>query len=298
MPEPIAVLAMPGFADCAAKLAERLAIPALDIAVHSFPDGESLVTARTLAGKAIVYCSLDRPNTKLVDLALAASALRDQGVERLVLVAPYLCYMRQDTAFHPGEAVSQRVIGPWLAHIFDRIVTVDPHLHRTADIAEALPGTEADALSAAPLLAELIRRDENDGGIVLVGPDSESRQWVERIAAPLAAAALIGAKSRDGDRKVRIEIPDVEQVDGRIVYIVDDMVSSGVTLATCAEKLIEAGARRVEVVVVHALCGADDLAMMQAAGIARLRSTDSVIHPTNAISLAPLLADGLKSETG
>jgi ribose-phosphate pyrophosphokinase len=229
---------------------------------------------------------------------LAASALRDQGAGRLVLVAPYLCYMRQDTAFHPGEAVSQHVIGPWLAQIFDRIVTVDPHLHRTLDITTALPGTEAQALSAAPLLAELIGRDEGMGDIVLIGPDSESRQWVEQIAALQAVPFLIGDKIRDGDRKVRIDIPDAEQVDGRKAYIVDDMVSSGVTLATCAQQLIQAGARRVEVLVVHALCSADDFAMMEAAGIARLQSTDSVIHPTNAISLSPLLADALKSEIG
>lgn len=298
MSEHTAVFAMPGFADCAENIADRLGTPCCDVVVHYFPDGESLVSAATSARCAIVYCSLDRPNTKLVNLVLAAAALRDQGVERLVLIAPYLCYMRQDTAFHPGEAVSQRVIGPWLGQIFDRIVTVDPHLHRTSDIAEALPGAEAQALSATPLLAELIRRDEGGGDIVLVGPDSESRQWVERIAGPLAAPALIGSKIRDGDRKVRIEIPNIEQVDGCIGYIVDDMVSSGVTLATCSKKLLEAGARRVEVVVVHALCSEDDLAMMRSAGIARLRSTDSVVHPTNAISLSSLLADALMSETG
>jgi ribose-phosphate pyrophosphokinase len=296
MAEPAAVFAMPGFADHAAGLAAQLDIPAIDISVHAFPDGESLVTARATVKTAIVYCSLDRPNAKLVNLALAAAALRDQGVTRLVLVAPYLCYMRQDTAFHSGEAVSQRIIGPWLAQMFDRVVTVDPHLHRISDISEALPGTEAGAVSATPLLAALIKQDQCAEDIVLVGPDSESRQWVERIATPLAVPAMIGAKIRDGDRQVRIELPDAGLADGRVAYIADDMVSSGMTLATCARRLTEAGAARVEVVVVHALCSAEDLAMMTAAGIVRLRSTDSVPHSTNAISLSPLLADTLRSE--
>lgn len=290
------VVAMPGFADLARKLSDLLHVPFSKVVVHCFPDGESLVTARTTAKKVIVYCSLDHPNTKLVNLALAASALRDQGVERLILVAPYLCYMRQDTAFHPGEAVSQRIIGPWLARLFDRILTVDPHLHRTTDIAEALPGADAVALSATSLLAQTIQLDKNEGGIVLVGPDSESRQWVENIAETLSAPVLIGSKIRDGDRQVRMEIPELERVVGCTAYIVDDMVSSGVTLATCARKLVAAGARRVEVLVVHALCGSDDLAMMQASGISRLRSTDSVAHSTNAVSLSPLLATALESE--
>lgn len=291
-----AILAMPGFADQAAALADRLAVPCSEVAVHCFPDGESLVTARLSARTAMVYCSLDHPNAKLVNLALATAALRDQGAERIVLVAPYLCYMRQDKVFHPGEAVSQRVIGAWLGRLFDRIVTVDPHLHRTPDIADALPGADAQALTAAPLLADLIRGDGDSGNVLLIGPDGESRQWVERIAAPLGWPALIGTKTRDGDRTVRIDIPDIEQVAGHACYIADDMVSSGATLSVCAGKLIEAGATRVEVVVVHALCSDSDLAAMRTAGIDRLRSTDSVVHPSNAVSLSPLLADALKDE--
>jgi ribose-phosphate pyrophosphokinase len=288
---------MPGSADSAQSLAGLLDCPYAGITIRNFPDGENLVTAETSARTAIVYGSLDNPNEKLVNLALAASALRDQGVTRLVLVAPYLCYMRQDKAFHSGEAVSQRVIGNWLAGMFDRIVTVDPHLHRTPDIADVFPGAEADALSGTSVLADLVRGDDVAGDMVLVGPDSESRQWVERLAAALEAPALIGAKIRDGDRNVRINIPDIEDVSGRIAYLADDMVSSGTTLARSAALLTEAGARRVEAVVVHALCSPVDLASMQSAGVARLRSTDSIPHPTNAISLSPLLADALRKET-
>ncbi|MBT5049074.1 MAG: ribose-phosphate diphosphokinase [Rhodospirillaceae bacterium] len=289
---------MPGFAECAGRLAALLGIPCKGVDIHSFPDGESLVTVRNSAHTAILYCSLDYPNTKLVELTLAAAALRDQGVERLILMAPYLCYMRQDTAFHAGEAVSQRVIGNWLAGLFDRIITVDPHLHRTPDIKDVFPGAEADALSATSALAGLIRDDNCSEDFVLVGPDGESRQWVQQIAALLSVPMLIGDKVRDGDRRVRIDIPHREQVSGRIAYVVDDVVSSGVTLATSAELLIESGASRVEVIVVHALCGPDDLTRMKNAGIARLRSTDSVLHPTNAVSLAPLLAGALENEVG
>lgn len=292
------LFAMPGFAECAGRLAALSGISCKGVDIHSFPDGESLVTVGNSADTAILYCSLDRPNTKLVELMLAAAALRDQGVERLILIAPYLCYMRQDTAFHAGEAVSQRVIGDWLAGLFDRIITVDPHLHRTPDIKDVFPGAEADALSATSTLARLIRGDNCSEDFVLVGPDGESRQWVQQIAALLSVPMLIGDKVRDGDRRVRIHIPHREQVSGRIAYVVDDVVSSGVTLATSAELLIEAGASRVEVIVVHALCGPDDLTHMKNAGIDRLRSTDSVLHPTNAVSLAPLLAGALENEVG
>lgn len=294
MAEHTLLCAMPGYTEPARLLAGLLDVPVVDVGIRAFPDGESLVTVDAPAKTAILYGSLDRPNAKLVNLALAASALRDQGVQRLVLVAPYLCYMRQDTAFHVGEAVSQRVIGRWLAGIFDRVLTVDPHLHRTPDIAAVFPGAEAQALSATPVLADLIRSDETTDNLVLIGPDSESRQWVEQLASPLGVPFLIGSKIREGDRDVHITVPDLNKVQGRRAILVDDVVSSGATLAKCAKILT--GARAVEAVVVHALCDAEDLAAMQSAGICRLRSTDSIPHPTNAMSLAPLLAEAVRNE--
>ena len=95
----------------AMRLAARLAVPAHEIALHRFPDGELRVTVGPATPTTIVYASLDQPNEKLIALLFAAEALRREGAKRLVLVAPYLCYMRQDAAFRPGEAISQRVIG-------------------------------------------------------------------------------------------------------------------------------------------------------------------------------------------
>ena len=288
---------MPGSAGPASKLANRLGLPCREVSVHRFPDGESLVRVAPADGTVLLYGSLDDPNDKLVALMLAASAFRDGGARRLVLVAPYMCYMRQDIAFHAGEAVSQRVVGRFLADLFDRVVTVDPHLHRTADLAGVFAGSETTVLSAAGLLSAAIAEDgELSKDLLLVGPDAESRQWVEAVAAPLQADVLIGEKHRQGDRRVRIDLPDAARVRGRTALIVDDLVSSGVTLSVCAACLRDAGAARVEALAVHAICGDDDLAAMRRAGIGRFRSTDSVMHASNAIALAPLLAEALTGE--
>ena len=292
-----AVHAMPGYAGPAQTLATVLRLPCHDIAVHRFPDGESLVRVAPADDIVFLYGSLDDPNDKLIELMLAASAFRDDGAVRLVLVAPYMCYMRQDIAFHAGEAVSQQVVGRFLAGFFDRIVTVDPHLHRTPDLAEVFVGCETTVLSAAGLLSAAIAEEGGlDEDPILVGPDAESRQWVEAVATPLQAEILIGEKHRQGDRRVRIDLPDPTRVRGRTALIVDDLVSSGVTLSVCAARLQEAGAARVEALAVHALCRDDDLAAMRRAGIDRFRSTDSVVHASHAFSLAPLLAEALSDE--
>jgi ribose-phosphate pyrophosphokinase len=118
----------------------------------------------------IFCCSLDRPNDKLIELELAAATALQLGAELLTLVAPYLCYMRQDTAFHPGEAVSQHIVGELLARRFDTVITVDPHLHRTSVLQQAVPVRRAMALSAASAMAD--RLASRSDSPLLIGPET------------------------------------------------------------------------------------------------------------------------------
>ena len=148
------VLGFPSYREPSQRLAAAADIDYADVAVRQFPDGESLVCLpEQLPPHVIFCCSLNDPNAKLIELELAAATARELGAKQLTLVAPYLCYMRQDTAFRPGEAVSQRVIGELLARRFDALITVDPHLHRTANLAKAVPVHRAVALSAASSMA-------------------------------------------------------------------------------------------------------------------------------------------------
>ena len=282
------------FADSMAaadRLGASLDLPVRDVAVHRFPDKEALVRIPASAQSVILYRSLDDPDRKLIELLLAASAARDSGAERVILVAPYLAYMRQDKAFHPGEAVSQKVIGGLLASHFDALLTLDPHLHRVATLSEAIPGISAISLSAAPLLTALIDAGDNP---IIIGPDSESRQWTEAIARPLGLETLVATKQRLGDRQVSLTIPDVEHARGRRAIIVDDMISSGRTLVEAAKLLRQAGATSIEAIATHCLAHPDDLAFMAAHGIARIASSDSIDGPTSKAALAPLIAHAMR----
>ncbi len=158
-----------------------------------------------------------------------------------MLVAPYLCYMRQDAAFIAGEAISQRVVGALLARCFERVVTVDAHLHRTPDIASIFPGIQSDNLSAIPAIAETLRRGALDPATVVVGPDSESLPWVSDLAGRLGLRHTVATKTRHGDRAVAIEFSDPACIAGHPALIADDIVSSGGTIVTCARALSAAG---------------------------------------------------------
>lgn len=279
--------------DAALRLAEAADLQPACIARHRFPDGEvRLRLPATVPGRVTFFCGLHHPNEKLVELLLATRTARNLGAQHLTLVAPYLAYMRQDMEFEPGEAVSQRVIGRFLADLFDAIVTVDPHLHRVATLQEAAPVPHAVVLTGAEALSDLItQRRERP---ILIGPDSESAQWVERASRRHGLEHTICKKVRSGDRDVRIVLPGVN-IAGRATVILDDMASTGNTVAAAARLLQAAGAGSIDVAVTHALFMPGAEALIRSAGVQQIWSTDCIAHSTNAVPMAPLFAQALKT---
>ena len=292
----VVIQGLPSSSRDAAGLAARLGVAFHEIAIHAFPDGEIRVTAGPASTTTVIYASLDRPNDKLIALLFAADALRRGGAKRLVLVAPYLCYMRQDTAFHEGEAISQKVIGSLLARCIDRVVTVDAHLHRTPEITAVFPGIQSDNLSAMPAISETLRKTGLDPATIVVGPDAESLPWVSGLAGRLGLSYAVARKTRRGDRSVAIEFHDTARIAGHPVLIIDDVVSSGGTLIACAKALTAAGVTAIDAVATHALFPEAAYSEMVSAGIRSIRSTQSVAHFTNAIALDELFIDALKGE--
>lgn len=275
----------------AARLARAAGLEAKQVERHRFPDGELKLTLPVpLPASVTVLRSLHRPNEKLVELILLADTARALGATHVTLVAPYLAYMRQDKAFNPGEAVSQQVIGRLLAERYDAVVTVDPHLHRTSRLADAVPARRATALSAAPLIGEFLAA--RTPLPLLLGPDAESEQWVRTAAAGRLDWAVC-TKRRSGDHAVHVELPDVP-FGGRHVVLVDDVASTGGTLVECARKLRELGAARIDAAVTHALLDPAAEERLAAAGIGELLSTDTVPHASNRLGVAELIAAALK----
>ena len=278
--------------ETACRFAETAGFTSAVVNRHRFPDGElKLRLPASLPAKVIVYRSLVHPNEKLIELLFVAQTARQLGASDLTLIAPYLAYMRQDIAFHEGEVVSQKVIGRFLAQVFDGLVTIDPHLHRVSTLEEASPVKRAITLSGSPLLGDYIAQKIPDA--FLLGPDSESSQWIASAAKKHGFDHAACEKIRRGDKDVQVQLPAVDLKDRRVV-ILDDVASSGRTLAKATRAAIEAGASSVDVAVTHALFADDALQVIREAGVRHIWSTDCIAHESNVVSIAAILAEALR----
>ena len=285
------ILAFPDYLNQALALANHLNVPLAEVAVHHFPDQESFIELPAALPDHVIVCrSLNQPNDKLIELLLCATTARKLGAKRITLVAPYLCYMRQDFANRPGVAVSQTIIGKLLAGLFDDVVTVDPHLHRISSLSQAIPCKNAISLSASGAISTFLRQRFQQA--LLLGPDSESEQWVASIADNIGFDYAVADKKRLGDKQVELTLPERDYPQ-RAIVIIDDMASTGRTLAKTAELLQVRGASDIYAVVTHALFCGDAERVILESGIKALWSTDSIDHPTACIKLGELLAEAL-----
>lgn len=287
----VIVLGWPGSA-LGPSLARELGAPHTTLAVHRFPDGESLVRIDApVEGEDVVFAvSLDAPDTKALPLLFAADAARELGARRVALAAPYLAYMRQDKRFHPGEAITSRSFASLLSGRFDALVTVDPHLHRWHRLQEIYHVPTVIA-QAAPAIAAWIAANVDQP--LIVGPDAESGQWVAEVARLAHAPHAVMEKARAGDRDVTVHVRG-ELPRGCTPVLVDDIVSTGRTIAAAARALRDHGMPQAVAVGVHALMNEEAEGVMHESGIARIVTCDTVEHATNAITVVPALARSVR----
>ncbi len=285
---PLKIVAMAGNEPLTRALGQLLRASPLKLEHRRFPDGESYLRLHgDLSGASVIFvATLDRPDDKVPPLLFAADLARELGATRVGLVCPYLPYMRQDHRFNPGEALTSKTFARWLSAHFDWLVTVDPHLHRYASLDEIYT-LQSEVVQAAPALADwIVAHIEKP---VLIGPDAESEQWVSAVAGLQNLPWRVLTKTRHGDREVSMELPDLTGLEHRTPVLVDDIISSGATVAEATRHLTEAGLARPVVVAVHGLFGDRSRELLKHAGVARVVCTNSVNAPESEIGLSELL---------
>ncbi|MEQ1613778.1 MAG: ribose-phosphate pyrophosphokinase [Hyphomicrobiaceae bacterium] len=290
---PPLLFALPGNEAFTAQLSTHLAGDIGTLATRRFPDGETYVRleADVTSRSVVLVCSLDRPDDKTLRLLFAANAARDLGAARIGLVAPYLGYMRQDKRFQTGEAITSNSYGRLLSGAVDWMVTVDPHLHRRNSMAEVY-SIPVSVCHAAPMLSAWIKEYVQKNALV-VGPDIESEQWVNAVAAAAGAPFITLEKTRRGDRDIELKFPVIDAWRGRTPILVDDIISSGRTMEAAVRELIRLGFSSPVVLGVHGLFADDAFQRLKTAGADRIVSTNTVRHETGELDVSDMVANAM-----
>ena len=267
----------------AARIAGELGAGVAETRFSRFPDGEHALQRGALDGETVVVGSVTDADS-LVQLLLLLDTCRESEVS---LVVPYLGYARQDRAFREGEPVSARAIAGALGRGIARAVTV--HVHKET----VLPyfGVPSRNVTLEGAIADYI------GGLdltrpVILAPDHGALVFARIVASRGGWEAEHLEKTRISGTEVRMEARNLD-ARGRDVVMVDDIISTGNTLAAAAKMLRAAGARGVHAIGVHGVFVGGALDLLKGAGIREIACSDTIESGSSRFSAAGAIASAL-----
>ncbi len=280
--------------ELARRIQKKLHYEMGQLTQHQFPDEETVIQIDSnIANRVVVFiASLDRPNTKLLPLLFAAETARALGATKVVLVAPYLAYMRQDTVFEPGQGVTSAYFAKLVSHYFDALITIDPHLHRWHTLS-AIYTIPTAVLHASHRIAQWIHAEVKNP--LIIGPDAESSQWVKDIANKACAPYVVLEKVRKGDRDIEESILEIKNGRDFTPILVDDIISTGMTMIATIKQLLALKMPSPICIGVHAVFAEGTYQRLRAAGVKQVITCNTIVHPSNGIDISQELSEFLRS---
>lgn len=285
------IFSFPGNKQFAHHLANKLHIEEGDLVIKRFPDGESYVRVNSKVKDKIVilFCTLNNPDKKVLSLMFTAQTLKELGAKKIILIAPYLPYMRQDKRFKPGEAITSKLFAQFLSNWVDYLITLDPHLHRIHHLS-SIYSVPVLTLHATKEIAKWIK--ENIKSPFLIGPDSESEQWVSELAEHVNAPYIVCSKKRLSAHEVKIDIPPFSSTNDTLI-IMDDIISTGSSMVTILKQLSLQGYNGL-CLAIHPLFNKKTKDKLFASGAVDIVTCNTISDPTNKINVLDLIATNLE----
>ncbi len=266
-----------------ARIAEHLGAGVVETSLSRFPDGEIYLRTGPLDETTVVVGSL-LSGDSLVELLLLIDACHRSEV---LLVIPYLGYARQDREFRPGEPVSARAMAQALSHGVSRVVTVN--VHKESVLSHfAVPASQ---VNLAPEVGEYISGLGLENPLILA-PDKGAEPFAAAVASRGGWEVDHLEKTRISGEEVRVEPRKGNPWTGDVV-LVDDIISTGGTIATATRMLRARGAKGVHAVCVHGLFAGSARDLLRSAGIGQLAASDTIESPNSLYSASGPIAKAL-----
>jgi ribose-phosphate pyrophosphokinase len=268
----------------ATRVARALKTTVVEVKYSRFPDGELYLLAGEIDDDMVIVGSVV-DNDSLVQLMLLADAC-DRATNRLVL--PYMAYARQDKRFKAGEPVSSRVVARALSQGVSEVITVNIH---EKDVLKSF-SVPAQNLSLATDIGSYIRTLGLDNPLILA-PDEGAMAFAGQVASAGGWDSDHLEKTRLSGVEVRMA-PRQLSAKARSVVIVDDIISTGGTIATAAGMLYQQGAKDIFAACVHGVFTGGAYARLMATGIRDVICSDTIERSCSRVSAADQIALALK----
>jgi len=251
-----------------------------------FPDGEHYVRLLGSVSKEhVILVQPTWPDAKIIELFLLADAIHDSDADRITAVVPYFGYGRQDRRFLNGEPISAKTLAKHLAVDCDEILTMTIH---NPEVLKTFP-IPAREVSGMPSLGRYLKTAKVD---FLLAPDDNAIRFVREVGDIASTPWDSLEKERIDSYTVRMT-PKKLAVKGRSVAIVDDVISTGGTIASAAKELRSQGAHRVIAACVHGLF--IDNAETNLKALDDVIATDTIQSPHTKASVAPEFAAAIRA---
>ena len=274
----------------AKKVARLSKIKYTKLDVSKFPDNEFHIRFKEVVKNKIIYLSLYNPNEKIIEVLFTALSAKEFKAKKVVLISPYLPYLREDKEFHKGEVVSARVFAKLISMCVDELITIDPHLHRIKDLSEVF-SIKTTKLSAVQPIVDYIK--SNYKNPIITGPDEESNQWAESAAKLVNCPVYVFKKKRYNAKKVKVTSNIKEDLSKYNVIIVDDIISTGHTIEQTINNLKKKGAKNIICICVHGIFTGNSLKRLNKTG-AKIITTNSIQNKKSKIDLSKMIANKIK----
>ncbi|MBR18735.1 MAG: hypothetical protein CMA64_01065 [Euryarchaeota archaeon] len=303
------VVSGPAYTEVAMGLANELDMQYLPTETRRFPDGEGYLRTpvegfNSMRSEPVIVVSSTFPDNGIVQTMMMLAGVADiqkgdlsnlkgEGVQnlddsgrRILLAVPYYGYARQDKRFSAGEVIAAGVIADHLATACDGIVILDIHEPKVLESHKH----PIQFVTAVPELSELLSKDVSPDFIL--SPDKGAIDRAKEVAEIIGVPYSYLEKKRIDAHTIEHTPKDLD-VSGKVVAIVDDMISTGGTICRASDALRRQGATEVHAACTHGLFTSGALTRL-VKHVDGVYSTDSLSNPRAVVSGAPALARGVK----
>ncbi len=265
------------------SLSNMLKIKQVDKIIKRFPDNELYVRIlEDIKGKHVIIVQTTYPDSNLVELFLIQNAVKESGAKKITIVIPYYGYARQDTKFKDGEAISAKAIAGLISLNADKVITVDPHKEHILDFFS----TKAISCTAVPEIAAYLQNKNID---MVLAPDKGALERAKTASNIINCEFDYMEKTRIDGETVEIKPKNLD-AQNKNVAIIDDIISTGGTMAKSIKELKFHGAKRVSVSCTHGLFAADAIKKLSTAGCDEIIATDTILSKYSKVRVAPCIA--------